>query len=668
MSNEIEEAEMINKYLCQIKKSLPLGIRLNKNELNDIIDEIEEHLWELAIENAGDKEPNENDVQIAITQMGEPQSIASKFTSRSTPQVYISEELYPTYRKYRKSLFWASVLFFLIYTLLFSFYFTFPSFSLIFIAHFIIIGMYLTSNVILSMVFCYLSMTGYIPFELRKSKIQKRYSNIAQIQKPKFKSQSQILILWLEIIFFLITAIFIGIVFWSGLFIYFIIISIIKTLRGFAKTKSVNWQRSLILADMLFMCLLFLVGEKEIYSLFFADLYTISDYLLFISIISALWIAFFLYIYYEMHIFITFKEKQELYLKELSLIKRMNKKEIIIGTLKNPDSPSIPNNALNNQPLSIKSSEINFEYEEIIRSYLHSVKKKLPFWLRKVKKQDIINNLEEEIQEAILDFEEKTVLNLEILENYLLNLESTKAILSEYKQRGIPKIFISKELWPWYLTTLKSVVVYFLIVSIFTSVVQMIFDRYFISFIFYGTHSFYFILWYFWILTPILATKLFTFLSLNDFIPQKSKIFGTKKKTTPKFNSYKIWEALFAGFFIILGTVLIFLVLFRNFSTFLLESNLLFTISCFLLLLAFIKILKIAINHKKVIIKSVLIILSLVNSLIIQFIILFDFHSQYPIIIIYYFPFLPLLSLLLVPINIEIIYEAFHFFSIIYKD
>jgi hypothetical protein len=100
----------------------------------------------------------------------------------------------------------------------------------------------------------------------------------------------------------------------------------------------------------------------------------------------------------------------------------------------------------------------------------------------------------------------------------------------------------------------------------------------------------------------------------------------------------------------------------------LLESNLLFTISCFLLLLAFIKILKIAINHKKVIIKSVLIILSLVNSLIIQFIILFDFHSQYPIIIIYYFPFLPLLSLLLVPINIEIIYEAFHFFSIIYKD
>ena len=53
MTNVIEEAEIINKYLCQIKKSLPLGIRLKKSELSDIMDEIEEHIWEKAIESAG---------------------------------------------------------------------------------------------------------------------------------------------------------------------------------------------------------------------------------------------------------------------------------------------------------------------------------------------------------------------------------------------------------------------------------------------------------------------------------------------------------------------------------------------------------------------------------------------------------------------------------------
>jgi len=129
MTSEIEEAEIINIYLCQIKKKLPLGIRLNKTELNDILDEIEEHIWEIAIESAGDKEPNEMNVQIAISQMGEPQDIASNFTSRSTPHVYISEELYPSYRKYRKTLFWSSVLFFLLYTLLFSFYLAQPRFT-----------------------------------------------------------------------------------------------------------------------------------------------------------------------------------------------------------------------------------------------------------------------------------------------------------------------------------------------------------------------------------------------------------------------------------------------------------------------------------------------------------------------------------------------------------
>ena len=45
MTNIIEEAEIINKYLCQLKKSLPIGIRLKKDELNEILDEIEEHIW-----------------------------------------------------------------------------------------------------------------------------------------------------------------------------------------------------------------------------------------------------------------------------------------------------------------------------------------------------------------------------------------------------------------------------------------------------------------------------------------------------------------------------------------------------------------------------------------------------------------------------------------------
>ncbi|GAH48365.1 unnamed protein product, partial [marine sediment metagenome] len=105
MTNTIKEAEIISNYLCLIKKSLPLSIRLRKNELKDILDEIEEHIWEKVIESAGDKEPTEIDIQIAISQIGEPKEIATKFASESTPYIFISEELYPSYRKHRKHFF-----------------------------------------------------------------------------------------------------------------------------------------------------------------------------------------------------------------------------------------------------------------------------------------------------------------------------------------------------------------------------------------------------------------------------------------------------------------------------------------------------------------------------------------------------------------------------------
>ena len=110
LKNNIGEIEIINKYLCQIEKGLPVWIRLKKDELNCILEEIEEHIWDKAIESAGNKEPRDIDIQIAIYQMGDPHDIASQFVNRSTPYIYISEELYPIYRKYCKIFFWSFLL------------------------------------------------------------------------------------------------------------------------------------------------------------------------------------------------------------------------------------------------------------------------------------------------------------------------------------------------------------------------------------------------------------------------------------------------------------------------------------------------------------------------------------------------------------------------------
>ena len=109
-----------------------------------------------------------------------------------------------------------------------------------------------------------------------------------------------------------------------------------------------------------------------------------------------------------------------------------------------------------------------------------------------------------------------------------------------------------------------------------------------------------------------------------------------------------------------MGTILIFVVFNGKFSINFPGSNLKFMISVFLLLLAVIKIIKIIFKRKKVILKSIVIILSLVFSFVINFIIVYNSQSKNPLI--YMISASDLLSLLFLPKNIEIIYETFHFF------
>ena len=659
MTNIIEEAEIINKYLCQLKKSLPLGIRLKKDELNEILDEIEEHIWEKAIENAGDKEPNEIDIQIAIYQMGEPKEIASKFTSRSTPYLYISEELYPYYKKYRKILFWSSILSFILLIFLYStfipwwLFYSIQLFELFFLNNFIILlVIHFTFFVFISIIFCYLSITGYIPYELRKSKMQQKYSNLTQIQKPKFKSQFQIFVLRLEISFLLLSAIFLT--FWGGFYVNHIgiilfFLLILKCLRGTTKIKTVIWQKCLIILDVFLMAYIILFAELEYYLLF--------NYQKFFYILSFFWVVLLLYVFYELYLFTNFDEKLEFFLKELSLIKRINKKEIILRSIKSNNSSYSQNIPVENRTFTTNDSALNYEFEKGVKNYIKKAKRKLPFWLKKREKQEVMKNIEEEIRESALEFEESGKYTRIKLKQFFAELGSINTVLSEYKQRGTPKIYISKELWNWYLNALKAILSYFLILSGFIVFIQI---KTHATFTIINVLSIFSTFWFLWILLLIFATQFFAFLSINDFIPGKDEFLKSKKNIRLKDQLYYIWETLFAEIYVIFGISLIFVVFSGKFNANFPGSTLILISSVFLLLLGGIKTLKILFKRNKSTLKSFLIALSLIFSLIIIFIYLYNSTSNYPVI---YSPrALKLLNSLILPINIEIIYEFFHFF------
>ena len=632
MTNAIKEAEIISNYLGLIKKSLPLSIRLRKNELRDILDEIEEHIWEKVIESAGDKEPSEIDIQIAISQIGEPEEIATKFVSKSTPYIYLSEELFPSYRKFRKTLFW-SFLYGLIMFMPphpfsgYSFYQLVddPLYNSIMIMP-IIFGF---SFILIGIIFWYLSITGYALYEIRTSKLLKRNFDLSHLQKPLFKPLFQ-LVTSLLFLLFLFSAIYLLL---GGYFyrpIPFFVLSAIRLLQGFVKRKSVIWQKLLILID------LFLIGWiiHIVGVLIYLNYYELRIITNFLSVL------FLFYVYYDIYTFVTLRHKKELYLKESSIIDRLHKKESMFRDIKS-------NNIPNTQIISSKKNTFSLVIEEKIGALLKKTKKKLPLWLKISEKREVINEIEEEIRENVLEFQESNKLTEENLNQLFSEFE---IYISNEKWpwylETTPKIYISKEVWPWYLKTLKVFFAYFIIIAIFEFVLSIIVWINFPLFL----RIFLLVL----TVTVILITRFFIFLSLKGFNLRKEEFL--KKGGDYR---YYIWETLFAVCYLAIGTIIFFDEITP--STSLRNLTLILIVVVSALLLGGLKLLKIVVIKKGVVIKSFLIIILIIFSLLIFLLINYYMWSTEPRFIRSILS-INMLSLLSLMINIEILYEIFHLF------
>lgn len=637
MTNTIKEAEIISNYLSLIKKSLPLSVRLRKNELEDILDEIEEHIWEKVIESAGDKEPTEIDIQIAISQIGEPEEIAAKFVGKSTPYIYISEELYPSYRKFRKTLFWSSLIWLIMFFVPHPFigdsstgtpfirFIENPLYNSLLIMPIILDSFFIFTGI----VFCYLSITGYVPSEIRTSKLQKRYFNPINLQKPLFKPILRFVTPFLSLLF-LFSAIFL---FLGGYFsqsIPFFVLSIVKLLQGFIKRKLVIWQKILILMDI------FYIGGIvqiiwELIHLNFYELRIISN---FISILSLF------YVFYDIYTFYTLRHKKELYLKELNIIDRLHKKESMFRDIKS-------NNIPNTQIISSKKNTFSLVIEEKIEVLLKKAKKKLPLWLKISEKREVINEIEEEIRENVLEFEESNKLTEENVNQLFSEFE---IYISNEKWpwdvETTPKIYISKEVWPWYFKTLKAVFAYFIIIAIFVFVLSII--------VWINIPLFLRIILLVLTFTVILVTRAFIFLSLKGFNISRKK--SLKKGSDYR---YSIWETLFAVIYLAIGIIIFFDEITP--STSLRNLTLILIVVVLSFLLGGIKLIKVVFIKKQVVVKSFLIIIIIIFSLLINVFVNYHLYSMEP-------PFIRsilsinMLSLLSLLINIEILYELFHLF------
>jgi len=119
-------------------------------------------------------------------------------------------------------------------------------------------------------------------------------------------------------------------------------------------------------------------------------------------------------------------------------------------------------------------NENSIEYS--VREYLKEVEKRLPEWLKDKKEhKEILADLEEHLWSKATELSETGQPNENSVKLAIEHMGTPQSIAKEYKRRGEPKYFITKELWPYYTKALGGVfavivalVVIGLIVSSFT--------------------------------------------------------------------------------------------------------------------------------------------------------------------------------------------------------
>ncbi len=116
----------------------------------------------------------------------------------------------------------------------------------------------------------------------------------------------------------------------------------------------------------------------------------------------------------------------------------------------------------------------NMKSEDIIKEYLKEVKKALPDWLKEKKEQkEILADLEEHLREKARELSNTGEITVDAVYNAIERMGSPKVIAKEYKKRGTPHVYITKEMWGLYKTVLGivfSVIIALNILAIFLTI------------------------------------------------------------------------------------------------------------------------------------------------------------------------------------------------------
>ena len=111
--------------------------------------------------------------------------------------------------------------------------------------------------------------------------------------------------------------------------------------------------------------------------------------------------------------------------------------------------------------------------DDIINEYLKKVKKALPDWLKEKKEhKEILAELSEHIWQKAIELSDTGQATEMSVRKAIDHMGTPQAIAKEYKRRGEPKVYITKEMWPLYTRVLGIVFVVIIALTVVGSIVS----------------------------------------------------------------------------------------------------------------------------------------------------------------------------------------------------
>ncbi|MFX0056716.1 MAG: hypothetical protein ACFE85_14630 [Candidatus Hodarchaeota archaeon] len=115
--------------------------------------------------------------------------------------------------------------------------------------------------------------------------------------------------------------------------------------------------------------------------------------------------------------------------------------------------------------------------ENFVKEFIKKVKKALPDWLKdKKENKDILIDLEEHIWTKAKELSETGQATEESVRKAISHMGTPESIAKEYKKRGTPKVYITKEMWPLYLKVIGVVFTIVIALNVLAQIVDVIFN------------------------------------------------------------------------------------------------------------------------------------------------------------------------------------------------